>query len=139
MVVKRHNNLCQLHHGDRRTTPTISYKLQRLYNYVPNKIALEAGIEAAYEAIKEADEILNLESTFQGVGYLPYIKKACPPIRPGTRAEVDNFIRHTRQGCFSDPLSPEEMSVPIDPDDRSSHCDSQMKPLRLKDVSVTSH
>ena len=92
----------------------------KICNYIPDKTTLETELEAAYSTITEEEEVLAAEAAANGEGYLTYFLRPVTGKRRGTRSELDNMIRHIRKGCYKDPLPPDQMSVPLDPDDMVS-------------------
>jgi hypothetical protein len=74
----------------------------------------------SWEQLVKNDEELASVKHDSNEGYLPYILTEVPGVRRGTKQEIENMLKHVDKGCYSDPLPPKEMSLPIDPSDPQS-------------------
>jgi hypothetical protein len=90
-----------------------SYKKCIMNASVPSVVAVRRANEL-YDEFKKKDDDLRQASIFQHGEhhYKAYFTKEIHGKQRGTKNEIDNFIYHSKNGCYDDPLPTSEMFVP---------------------------
>ena len=76
----------------------------KMHNFIPQKLPLRQAVTDAWDTlVKNEDELRECHEQ-NGNGYLPYILEPVRGHRRGTKAEIENMLKHIDKGCYSDCL-----------------------------------